>query len=188
MRLARGIPSVVVAGNHDQPVRMDAWGMLAEFVGVQARGLPRRRTDGGLIELSSRSGESVCVAAVPWASPGRIVEALTLALDEVQVDGSWYDIDTALAGRRGPSHKKRNWLFIGGGAAGGALIGGLAGGGKGAAIGAGAGAGAGTAAAAITGKKEIRFPAEAQISFRLTDPVTVDVATDRAKDEKEKDE
>lgn len=104
---------------------------------------------------------------------------LTLALDEVQVGGAWYDMDTAIVGRRGASHKKRNWMFIGGGAAGGALLGGLAGGGKGAAIGAGAGAGAGTAAAALTGKKEIRFPAESQITFRLSDPLTVDVATNQ---------
>lgn len=88
---AAGIPSVVVAGNHDHPVRMDAWGMLAEFVGVQARGLPRRRTEGGLIELSSKSGDSVCVAAVPWASPGRIVEALTLARDETQAKQQYAD-------------------------------------------------------------------------------------------------
>lgn len=76
------VPSVVVAGNHDHPVRMDAWGLLAEFVGVQARGLPRRRSDGGLIEVVTPSGETACVAALPWASPGRIVEALTLARDE----------------------------------------------------------------------------------------------------------
>lgn len=88
---AAGIPSVVVAGNHDHPVRMEAWGMLAEFVGVQARGLPRRRTEGGLITLSSKSGESVCVAAVPWASPGRIVEALTLARDETQAKQQYAD-------------------------------------------------------------------------------------------------
>jgi len=142
-------------------------------------------------------GKEVIPAGTP--ARGHVAEArqsgrlqtpaiLTLSLDEVQVDGAWYDIDTALAGRRGPSHKKRNWLFIGGGAAGGALIGGLAGGPKGAAIGAGAGAGAGTAAAAITGKKEIRYPAEAQIAFRLTDPVTVEVATDREKNDKDKDE
>lgn len=142
-------------------------------------------------------GKEVIPAGTP--ARGHVAEArqsgrlqtpaiLTLALDEVQVDGAWYDVDTALAGRRGPSHKKRNWLFIGGGAAGGALIGGLAGGGAGAAIGAGAGAGAGTAAAAITGKKEIRFPAEARIAFRLTDPVTVDVATDREKNDRDKDD
>ena len=61
-RLGRaGVPSVVVAGNHDHPVRMDTWGLLAEFVGVQARGLPRRRTEGGLIELPTQVGETgVC--------------------------------------------------------------------------------------------------------------------------------
>ncbi|MGH9817251.1 MAG: hypothetical protein ACRD6I_14355, partial [Candidatus Acidiferrales bacterium] len=136
------------------------------------------------------------VIAAGAAARGHIAEAresgrlqtpakLVLALKEVEVDGVWYDIDTALTGRRGKSHKKRNWLFIGGGAAGGALIGGLAGGGKGAAIGAGVGAGAGTAGAAATGKQEIRLPAETQLAFRLTDAVTVDVATDRANSDKD---
>jgi len=82
-RLGRAnVPSVVVAGNHDHPMRMDTWGLLAEFVGVRACGVPRRRTEGGLIEVPARSGEVACVAAVPWASPGRLVEALTLARDE----------------------------------------------------------------------------------------------------------
>jgi exonuclease SbcD len=76
------IPSVVIAGNHDHPVRMDTWGLLAEFVGVRALGLPRRRAEGGLLELRTKSGQLACVAAIPWASPGRIVEALTLARDE----------------------------------------------------------------------------------------------------------
>lgn len=88
---AADIPSVVVAGNHDHPVRMDAWGLLAEFVGVQARGRPRRRTEGGLIELTTKSGELACVAAVPWASPGRIVEALTLARDETLAKQQYAD-------------------------------------------------------------------------------------------------
>jgi DNA repair protein SbcD/Mre11 len=88
---AAGIRSVVVAGNHDHPVRMDAWGLLAEFVGVQARGLPRRRMEGGLIELPTKAGEPVCVAAVPWASPGRIVEALTLARDETLAKQQYAD-------------------------------------------------------------------------------------------------
>ena len=76
------MPSVVIAGNHDHPTRLDTWGLLAEFVGVQARGLPRRRQDGGLIELPTRGGETALVAALPWAPPGRIVEALTLASDQ----------------------------------------------------------------------------------------------------------
>lgn len=163
------------------------------------------RLDGGLASDTNSSGDSFGatissavmfdgreVVAAGTPARGHIVEAresgrlrtpavLTLALDEVQVDGSWYDIDTAIAGRRGKSHKKRNWLFIGGGAAGGAVIGALAGGPKGAAIGAGVGAGAGTAAAAITGKDEIRFPAESQITFRLTDSVTVEIPVDPEK-------
>ena len=91
-RLGRAdVPSIVVAGNHDHPVRMDTWGLLAEFVGVQARGLPRRRTEGGLIEVPTRSGHTACVAAVPWASPGRIVEALTLARDETLAKQQYAD-------------------------------------------------------------------------------------------------
>jgi DNA repair protein SbcD/Mre11 len=86
-----GVPSIVIAGNHDHPLRMDTWGLLAEFVGVQARGLPRRSAEGGLIEVTTRSGEVACVAAVPWASPGRIVEALTLARDETLAKQQYAD-------------------------------------------------------------------------------------------------
>ena len=77
-----GVPSVVIAGNHDHPTRLETWGLLAEFVGVQARGLPKRRSDGGLIELTTRAGEPACIAAVPFAPVGRIVDALSLARDE----------------------------------------------------------------------------------------------------------
>lgn len=83
MRLGRAkVPSVVVAGNHDSPARLEAWGLLAEFVGVRTLGLPKRRTDGGLIELTAKNGERACIAAVPFAPVGRLVEALTLAHDE----------------------------------------------------------------------------------------------------------
>ncbi len=83
MRLGRArVPSVVVAGNHDNPARLEAWGLLAEFVGVRTLGLPKRRTAGGLIELETTNGERACIAAVPFAPVGRLVEALTLAHDE----------------------------------------------------------------------------------------------------------
>ncbi|MBS1816692.1 MAG: exonuclease SbcCD subunit D [Acidobacteria bacterium] len=77
-----GVPSVVIAGNHDSPARLEAWGLLAEFVGVQTRGLPRARSAGGLIQVGAKNGEVACVAAVPFAPVGRLVEALTLAHDE----------------------------------------------------------------------------------------------------------
>lgn len=68
---------------------------------------------------------------------------------------------------------KRTAVMAGGGTGLGALIGGLAGGGKGALIGGLAGAGAGTAGSAFTGNKDVVIPAESQVTFRLTSPLTV---------------
>jgi outer membrane lipoprotein SlyB len=121
------------------------------------------------------------------AAKGHVVEAnssgrlthrahLSLTLDSVEVGGKTYDVQTTTIGRESSSHNKRNLVVIGGGTALGAIIGGIAGGGKGAAIGAAAGAGAGTAGAAITGKKNVALPAEARLTFRLTEPVKVQVS------------
>ena len=77
-----GIKSVVIAGNHDSPARLQAWGTLAELVDVQAVAFPRRREDGGLLEVVSRSGEKARVAAIPFASPRRLVSALDLSAEE----------------------------------------------------------------------------------------------------------
>ncbi len=75
------------------------------------------------------------------------------------INGSLTDLDGTVnadneSGVTGRSAKKRNVVFIGGGAAGGALIGAIAGGGSGAAIGAGVGAGLGIAGSLIKKGKE----------------------------------
>jgi DNA repair protein SbcD/Mre11 len=75
------VHSVVIAGNHDHPTRVEAWGSLAELVNVRTLGLPKSRTRGGLIEVRAR-GERALVAAVPFASASRLVSATQLAADE----------------------------------------------------------------------------------------------------------
>lgn len=77
-----GIKSVLIAGNHDSPARLQAWGTLAELVDVRAVAFPHRRDDGGLVEVASRSGERARVAAIPFASPRRLVSALDLSAED----------------------------------------------------------------------------------------------------------
>ena len=122
-------------------------------------------------------GAQVQGTIVEAKESGRLkgVAVLRLALKQVEVDSKDYDVSTANVSFRGDSHTKRNVGMIGGGAGVGAAIGAIAGGGKGAAIGAGVGAGAGTAAAAATGKKDIKLPAETPLTFKLSQPVTVQV-------------
>ena len=103
------------------------------------------------------------------------VARLRLALNSVEVAGKSYDLQTTSLTRSGQNHDKRNWTLIGGGTGAGAAIGAIAGGGKGAAIGAAVGAGAGTATAAATGKKDIVLPAESQLNFKLSQPVSIEV-------------
>ena len=100
---------------------------------------------------------------------------LQLALQTVAVDGQNYDVRTISHPKIGRDHKKRNWEWIGGGAAGGAVIGALAGGGTGALIGGPIGAGAGTTVALLTGKKDIKLRAETPLRFELAEPVTIKV-------------
>lgn len=131
-------------------------GVVSEAVVVQGKTvIPKGATVHGKVATARPSGRLKTPAA------------LFLRLTSVEVRGQQHAIQTRLVGRSGKSHKKRNIEMIGGGAGLGALIGGIAGGGKGAAIGAAAGAGAGTAGAAATGKKDVVYPVETPLTFRL---------------------
>lgn len=79
-----GTKSIVIAGNHDSPARVEAWGLLAELVDVHALGFPRRAEHGGVISFQSRNGDPVHVAVVPFAPPRLLVTAAELANSETQ--------------------------------------------------------------------------------------------------------
>ena len=99
---------------------------------------------------------------------------LAIRLTRVEIHGKGYEISTSPYGGTEKGKGKRTAVVTGGGAAVGALIGGLAGGGKGAAIGAGVGAGGGLAASGATGGKNVEFPAESSITFKLSEPITIE--------------
>ena len=77
-----GAQMLVLAGNHDDPLRLDARSLLTELVHVQIVGRPRPAARGGTRTLRTRSGEKAVVAALPFASPGAWVPALDLTGEE----------------------------------------------------------------------------------------------------------
>lgn len=74
---ALGVDTVIIAGNHDDPRRLEAWGLLAELARVRVVGRPREADEGGLIELQRPSGERLRIAAVPFAGAAEYMDAET---------------------------------------------------------------------------------------------------------------
>lgn len=75
------VPSVVIAGNHDSPTRVEAWAQLAELAHVTACGVPKPHDRGGCVTIETRSGERATVAMLPFVSPARAASAEALAAD-----------------------------------------------------------------------------------------------------------
>jgi hypothetical protein len=98
---------------------------------------------------------------------------LKLQLTEIDLGGKTYPISTDFWWHQG-ADKTANTVgnTVGLGAMG-ALIGAVAGGGAGAAIGAGVGGVAGLGVSAATGKGDAKLPAEAIVTFHLTQPADV---------------
>ena len=76
------VRTVVIAGNHDSPARLQAWGGLAELAGVQVVARPQAADKGGIVRFETRRGERAVIAAVPFAATRDLVSAATLAADE----------------------------------------------------------------------------------------------------------
>jgi hypothetical protein len=96
---------------------------------------------------------------------------LRLTLSGLKIGDQHYQIATANLTRTKKGKGKRSAALIGGGGGLGALIGGVATGGTGLIFGALAGSGAGTVTAAFTGNRDIDYPAESILSFRLDAPL-----------------
>jgi DNA repair protein SbcD/Mre11 len=77
-----GTKTAVIAGNHDDPLRLEAWGALAELVDVMTVARPRSADRGGVIEFDVRSGERAIIAAVPFAKTSDLVSAMDVATDD----------------------------------------------------------------------------------------------------------
>ena len=138
-------------------------GVLAQSVRVQ-----------GVIVI--KAGAPVTGTVVASKGQGRFKGdgALGIGIRRVGI----YSVTTSSYEKSISGKGKRSTGFIAGGGGGGALIGGLAGGGKGALIGGLLGAGAGTAGAAFTGNKDVSVPAESVVTFNLTTPITVTLASE----------
>jgi hypothetical protein len=123
------------------------------------------------------AGSAVSGVVVTAHSAGKFKGAASLAvrLIAVNVRGQSYPISSNTISQETKGKGKRTGAMVGGGAGGGALIGGLAGGGKGALIGGLVGAGAGTVGAGATGNnRDISYPAETVLAFRLSKSLNLD--------------
>ncbi|HUI83331.1 MAG TPA: hypothetical protein VL240_03860 [Candidatus Binatia bacterium] len=126
-------------------------------------------------EVAIPAGAGVTGTVVESKSPGKFKGegVLAIALTSINVRGVPTTVETSQYAVSVKGKGKRTAVMAGGGTGAGALIGGLAGGGKGALIGGLVGAGAGTAGAAFTGNKEVQIPAEAAVTFKLSNSITV---------------
>jgi hypothetical protein len=129
---------------------------------------PLRTRGGGSV---FKRGTRVSGTVVAAKGQGRFKGAGDLGIQLTSIAG--IPVQTSAYEQVAKGKGKRTAVLAGGGTGLGAIIGGIAGGGKGALIGGLAGAGAGTAGSAFTGNKDVVIPAESNITFRLTSPLTV---------------
>ena len=73
--LAGVAPVVMVAGNHENPRRLEAVAPLLELGRVVVGAAVRRPTEGGVIRITTAAGETARIALVPFLSQRNIVSA-----------------------------------------------------------------------------------------------------------------
>jgi BON domain len=128
----------------------------------------------GVMEIPESAPAHGVITEAKKAGKFKGAAVLRLSLTSVTVHGHKYNIHADDISQTTTGKGKRTAGVIAGGTGAGAAIGGIAGGGKGAAIGALAGAAAGTVGAATTGNnRDITYPVESALTFRLAQPLTL---------------
>ena len=141
-----------------QPVQFT---LISDVTSGGVLAIPRGATFHGVVTESKKAGDL----------GGSAVLALTLT--SLDLGGQNYQLSTDQFKVKGPNKAGETVSNTVGGAVIGTIIGCAVGRGAGCAIGAGAGAVGGAAATAATPGPGVWIPAEAQVSFHLTDPITV---------------
>lgn len=136
----------------------------------------------GLVAIPQGSAVAGRVDAVQEAAHFKGNSLLTISLTSVSRRGERIPITTDPYSKQGAGRGKNTATKTGVGAAAGAILGGIFGGGSGAAIGAAAGGGAGAGINGVTRGEQVQIPSESVVSFRLTNPISVRVRTDRDAD------
>ena len=123
------------------------------------------------------AGASLAGVVTDVADSGRVKGRARIAyrFNSLTVDHESYDITTAPTSHVAEATKKEDAKKIGIGAGAGAVLGGIIGGGSGAAKGAAIGGGAGTGVVLATKGKEVRLGPGANVTTKLTAPLTVRV-------------
>ena len=79
LRLARtGAHVVVIAGNHDNPRRLEALRELLKLADITTAAFVRAPAAGGVVRHTTSSGETACIALFPFQSKRGIVKAEAL--------------------------------------------------------------------------------------------------------------
>ena len=147
-------------------------------------------SSGGTVLIADGSkvrGRVTAVKRAGRSSPGTLTVAFTSVVQpngrSNPINGSLYDDESGTADNegtvKGKGQRKRDAVFIGGGAAGGALIGAIAGGGKGAAIGALIGGGLGVGARKYEKEKDAEVKSGTEFSVILNRAVSLPASSVR---------
>ena len=85
-----GVQVVLLAGNHDNPGKLHALGLLSDLLGVQTQSHVLRPDAGGILTIEGRD-HTARIAAIPFVTEGRYVGAAEMMRVEADRFGTYAD-------------------------------------------------------------------------------------------------